>query len=1031
MNGRLLTRRTVPALVAALATLGLAPSALGATASVSGSELIVTGGIDTDVVSIRFDRKPTADGGTTADKTALIVSGTVPGGSSAPSIPVVPNPFASGCTSINAYDVRCTSKSGEFQTVDATMLGAGADYFSPTIDPLPLIMKIDGGEGADYLKGGDGADTVTGGAGNDQIFGRGGADRLVPGTGADDVYGGGGGPTDAAHDLVDLSANDAGLVITLDNEFNDTDANGDQPDNIHSDVEDIVVGDGNDSVDMSGSNVSDNLIVGNGGADTITSGAGNDTVAGGFGSISRGALTTSSTADPAANQIFAGSGNDTVTSSTGGDTIEGQDGDDTIDAGAGVNSVGGGEGSDRITTGGGNDDVRGGGGADDITAGNGDNTIAGGDGGDVITSGTGKDAVTGDAGADKIGTGDGDDTISGGLDADDMDAGAGAGDTISYAEKTQPVYAKIADEFVSGTYCGDKAAEGQVCEGDKVVGAESLIGGSAGDHLIGNEAINSLSGRDGADHLEGLAADDALAGGDGNDKLEGLAGNDALKGDGGDDNLEGGAGADDIVGGTGTDFVSYRLAAAAVTVTLDDNQANDGVPNEGDNIHEDIESVEGSAYDDSLRGSDGPNTLLGLGGRDTLTGLGGTDALDGGDGDDMLDGSGGADSLDGAGGTDLATYATRAGAVTVTLDDVANDGESREGDNVSSATENVTTGNGGDTIIGNSADNVLSGGSGEDIIDGGRGADEIQGGDDTDTVVFGGRPADEAVWVSLNGAPDDGMRVNADSEGDNVRPDVENITTGPGNDVVEGSPRANTIVLGDGNDRVLSGPGADRIEAGAGNDDIDGGAGNDSIQPGTGADMVVGGADDDEFDYSERTAPVSVTFDNVANDGEDREGDNVRDAANSGVKGPAAAPPTPESAPVTQPRGETTTGSSSGTQTVNNPTTEQKQGSVLFASAKQISGRRVLIRGKILVKARNGLAQSAAACRGGGRVVVTVRKGTTVVGRKRASLTRTCSFRAPVTLARGATGRLRVEVRFLGNRALKASRRTTNLQVNG
>ena len=42
-----------------------------------------------------------------------------------------------------------------------------------------------------------------------------------------------------------------------------------------------------------------------------------------------------------------------------------------------------------------------------------------------------------------------------------------------------------------------------------------------------------------------------------------------------------------------------------------------------------------------------------------------------------------------------------------------------------------------------------------------------------------------------------------------------------------------------------------------------------------------------------------------------------------------------------------------------------------------------------------------------------------------------CTFLAPVALKKGTTGRLKVQVRFLGNRVLKPTKRTTKLQVNG
>ena len=67
----------------------------------------------------------------------------------------------------------------------------------------------------------------------------------------------------------------------------------------------------------------------------------------------------------------------------------------------------------------------------------------------------------------------------------------------------------------------------------------------------------------------------------------------------------------------------------------------------------------------------------------------------------------------------------------------------------------------------------------------------------------------------------------------------------------------------------------------------------------------------------------------------------------------------------------------------------------------------------------------------GGKVQVTIRKAGTVVGKRLVSVSKTCSFLAPVTLKKGTTGKLKVEVKFLGSRALKSTKRTSNLQVNG
>jgi hypothetical protein len=100
---------------------------------------------------------------------------------------------------------------------------------------------------------------------------------------------------------------------------------------------------------------------------------------------------------------------------------------------------------------------------------------------------------------------------------------------------------------------------------------------------------------------------------------------------------------------------------------------------------------------------------------------------------------------------------------------------------------------------------------------------------------------------------------------------------------------------------------------------------------------------------------------------------------------------------------------------------------VLAKAGKKI----VLVRGRILIKARNGLAQTSSACHKGGKIQVVLRRGNRIVGRKVVKLGSTCGFRAPVAIAKGVKGKLNVEVRFLGNRALKATKRTTSLQVNG
>jgi Ca2+-binding RTX toxin-like protein len=108
---------------------------------------------------------------------------------------------------------------------------------------------IDGGAGNDNLFGDYGNDTLKGGDGNDGLYG---------GPGADDMSGGSGA------DFVDYAAYGDRVNVTLDDQAND--GNIGEDDNVRTDVEDVITGQGNDN------------ITGSAAANTLSSGAGNDTV---------------------------------------------------------------------------------------------------------------------------------------------------------------------------------------------------------------------------------------------------------------------------------------------------------------------------------------------------------------------------------------------------------------------------------------------------------------------------------------------------------------------------------------------------------------------------------------------------------------------------------------------------------------------------------------------------------------------------------------------------------------------------------
>ena len=103
------------------------------------------------------------------------------------------------------------------------------------------------------------------------------------------------------------------------------------------------------------------------------------------------------------------------------------------------------------------------------------------------------------------------------------------------------------------------------------------------------------------------------------------------------------------------------------------------------------------------------------------------------------------------------------------------------------------------------------------------------------------------------------------------------ITASDLNDTVTKATLVNGYIEGeDGNDVLAGGRGWNRIYGGPGNDTLTGGPNIDFLTGGTGADLLSGGGADDRVSYGDRTAPVSVTIDGVADDGEAGEADNVR-----------------------------------------------------------------------------------------------------------------------------------------------------------
>ncbi len=90
-----------------------------------------------------------------------------------------------------------------------------------------------------------------------------------------------------------------------------------------------------------------------------------------------------------------------------------------------------------------------------------------------------------------------------------------------------------------------------------------------------------------------------------------------------------------------------------------------------------------------------------------------------------------------------------------------------------------------------------------------------------------------------------------------------------------GSDGADSVAGGDGNDTLTGDAGADHLDGGAGNDALGGGNDDDVLVGGPGADRISGDNGRDTADYAARTAPLTITLDGQANDGEAGEADNV------------------------------------------------------------------------------------------------------------------------------------------------------------
>ncbi|MFP5362620.1 MAG: beta strand repeat-containing protein, partial [Thermoleophilia bacterium] len=747
-------------------------------------------------------------------------------------------------------------------------LGAGDDEFT-TIGSQPV--DIDGGADADTLRGGDGSDTLSGGDG---------ADLLQGGPGTDTLNGDGGADTASyAERVTDVAVSvTGGGEDALASVENLTGGGGD----------DTLTGDAGMNV-LDGGAGDDLLVPGlGGGANT----GGTDGTAGGAHGAAGDTVSYADLAADLVVDLAGAPGSATATGlSQTLTTIEnatGGDGDDTLAGDAGANILDGGGGDDLLVPGlggganaGGTHGTAGGAhGADGDTvsyAAVTDDLVADVDGTATATGlaqtlasvenlvgGAGDDTLTGDAGANDLVGGAGDDLLVPGLGGGASTGGThgtaggahgASGDTVSYAGVAADVTADVA-----ATATGSGLSQ-------TLATVENLTGGSGDDTLAGDAGANILDGGGGDDLLvpgpgggsntggahgtaggahgddgdtvsyAGVTAD-LVADVDGTatatgvaqtlatvENLVGGAGDDMLTGDAGDNDLDGGAG-DDVLRpglgggantggahGIGGDSVSYAGVSADVVADVAGAATATG-------LSQTLATVE---------------NLTGGSGDDTLTGDANDNDLDGGAGDDLLrPGLGGGASTGGTHGTaggahgDVGDTVSYAGVTAAVAADVAGTATGTGLSQTLATVENLTGGDGDDTLTGDAADNDLAGGGGDDLLVPGLGGGTNTGGAHGtagDTVSYAGVTAGLALDVAGT-ATGTGVAQTLAT--------VENLTGADGDDTLTGDDGANAL---------------------------DGGAGDDLLVPGRGGGSNTGGAHGaggDTISYADLPAPVGV-----------------------------------------------------------------------------------------------------------------------------------------------------------------------------
>ena len=752
------------------------------------------------------------------------------------------------------------------------------------------------GNGNSVVEGGAGNDTLVGGVGHNALIGDVGNDLLMDGGGVADMYGGAGNDTFSVTNVQDTILENANEGIDL--------VKSTVGWTLGENIENLTLL-GHDALQGTG-NALDNVLIGNGGADTLSGGAGNDALADSGG----------------AALLIGGTGNDTyVVSNSDTQIIEqGDEGTDLVKSSVnfrlvgnienltltGLASISGtGNKSDNVLVGnaasnlldgqGGNDSLFGGDGNDTLIGGIGDDMLSGGSGSNLLEGGVGNDTYIVDSRDDAIveNAGEGTDSVvasisyalganlenlsltglanisATGNDLDNVlqgnagnntiDGGAGADTMIGGAGNDTYMVDSVGDAVVEGANGGTDTVMSSI---DYTLGANlenlTLSGqavnatGNSGDNvLVGDALANSLNGGGGNDLLSGGGGDDRLAGGDGDDTLDGGAGNDTMDGGAGNNTFrfDANQGKDWIYGNRYTDtlVLGADVRPGDVIFQRYDNNLDmvitQGSVETGRAVLVDQANDWNGSGIASIQFADGTVWDAATIRARALIGTAESNSnLRGYNSDDLIVGNGGNDSLFGGGGNDT-----------------------------------LLGGTGDDTLYGDDGDDTLDGGAGNDSMDGGAGNNtflfDINQGKDWitadrryDTLVLSAdvNPGDITfqrysnnldLVITQNGV-ETGRAVLVDQARDGwTEGGVSSIHFADGTIWDAASIRARALIGTEGGDANLTGydsddlidgnGGNDGLNGGGGNDALYGGDGNDTLSGGDGDDLLVGGQGDD------------------------------------------------------------------------------------------------------------------------------------------------------------------------------------------